>query len=177
VAGGPQNVRDPAVSWHQYPPGALARDYLRATTGLILSVMPIMFAHPIPIIQYVLGAIATLFAFFGIRTLLRQLTRVEVTKDGIRTAGPLGSAITWDELRNVELRYYSTRRDQYRGWLQLKLRAAHKRLAFDSSLSDFAVVARRAIAEAQQRGHALGATTLSNLDVIGANTHPRVAGI
>jgi hypothetical protein len=162
------------VSWHHYPVAALARDYLRATAGLILAAMPIMFVQPIPVIQYVLGAIATLFAFFGIRTLLRQLTRVELTGAGIRTGGPLGSAIAWDDLTSVELRYYSTRRDQQRGWLQLKLRSVHRRLAFDSTLSDFISVARRAIAEAQSRGHALGPATLSNLDMIGgASQQPK----
>ena len=157
------------MSWHRYPTAALVRDYVRATTGLILTAMPIMFAHPIPIIQYVLGAIAALFAFFGIRTLLRQLTRVELTDAGIRTAGPLGSAIAWEDLTSVELRYYSTRRDQQRGWLQLKLLSMHRRLAFDSTLSDFIVVARRAIAEAQLRGQILGPATLSNLEMIGGS--------
>ena len=164
------------MSWHRYPTAALARDYLRATSGLILTAMPIMFAQPIPIIQYVLGAIATLFAFFGIRTLLRQLTRVELTDSGIRTAGPLGTAIAWDELTSVELRYYSTRRDQQRGWLQLKLRSVHRRLAFDSTLSDFISVARRAITEAQSRGHALGPATLSNLEMIGGAGQQTVPG-
>ena len=163
------------MSWHRYPPGALARDYVRAAAGLILTAIPIVFAQPIPIIQYVLGAIAALFAFFGIRTLLRQLTRVELSEAGIRTAGPLGAAIAWDELEDVELRYYSTRRDQQRGWLQLKLKSARSRLAFDSSLSEFVIVARRAIAEAQARGHALGPSTISNLEMIGA-AGPQPAG-
>ena len=135
-----------------------------------------MFAQPIPIIQYVLGAIAALFAFFGIRTLLRQLTRVELTETGVRTAGPLGNAIAWDELKSVELRYYSTRRDQERGWLQLKLRSARARLAFDSSLTDFVVLARRAVAEAQTRGQALGPSTLSNLEMIGVPGPHSAAG-
>ena len=164
------------MSWHRYPPRALAGDYLRATSGLILTAMPIMFAQPIPIIQYVLGAIATLFAFFGIRTLLRQLTRVELTEAGVRTAGPLGAAIAWDELKSVELRYYSTRRDQQRGWLQLKLRGARARLAFDSSLTDFVILARRAVAEAQTRGQALEPSTLSNLEMIGLPGPHTMAG-
>ncbi len=156
------------MSWHRYPTSALAWDYVRAITGLILSAMPIMFAQPIPIIQYFLGAIAALFAFFGIRTLLRQMSRVELGDAGIRTVGPLGAAIAWDQLESIELRYYSTRRDQQRGWLQLKLRGAGRRLAYDSSLSDFVTVARRAVAEAQSRDHALEPATLSNLEMIGA---------
>ncbi len=156
------------MSWHRYPTSALAWDYVRAITGLILSAMPIMFAQPIPIIQYFLGAIAALFTFFGIRTLLRQMSRVELGDAGIRTVGPLGAAIAWDQLESIELRYYSTRRDQQRGWLQLKLRGAGRRLAYDSSLSDFVTVARRAVAEAQSRGHALEPATLSNLEMIGA---------
>ena len=155
------------MSCHRYPTVALLRDYACATTGLILAAMPIMFAQPIPIIQYVLGAAAALFAFFGIRTFLRQMTRVEVTDTGIRTAGPLGGEITWDELQSVNLRYYSTRRDQRRGWLQLKLRGVGQRLAYDSSLSDFVTVARRAIAEAQSHGRTLDPATLSNLSMIG----------
>ena len=98
---------------------------------------------------------------------MRQMTRVEVTDTGIRTAGPLGGEITWDELQSVNLRYYSTRRDQRCGWLQLKLRGAGQRLAYDSSLSDFVTVARRAIAEAQSHGRTLDPATLSNLSMIG----------
>ena len=157
------------MSCHRYPASALARDYLRAAAGLILSAMPIVFAQPILVIQYALGAIAALFACYGIRTLVRHMSRVELTDTGIRTAGPLEAAIAWHELESVELRYYSTRRDRRAGWLQLKLRGAGRRLAYDSSLSDFVTVARRSAAEAQSRGRALAPATLANLETIGAD--------
>lgn len=156
------------MSCHRYPASALAGDYLRAAAGFILGAMPIALAQPIPAIQYVLAAIAALFALFGIRTLVRQLSRVEVTDAGIRTVGPLGGAIAWDELESVELRYYSTRRDRRGGWLQLKLRGRRRRLAYDSSLGDFVAVARRAAREAQSRGRAIEPATLANLATIGA---------
>lgn len=158
------------MSCHRYPASALARDYLRAAAGSILGVMPIALAQPIPIIQYVLAAIAALFALFGIRTLVRQMSRVEVTDAGIRTVGPLGRAIAWDELESVELHYYSTRRDRRGGWLQLKLRGGGgRRLAYDSSLGDFVAVARRAAREAQARGRAIEPATLDNLETLGAD--------
>lgn len=156
------------MSRHRYPAAALARDYLRAAAGFILGVMLIALAQPIPIVQYVLGTIAALFALFGIRTLVRQMSHVEVTDAGIRTAGPLGGAIAWDELESVELRYYSTRRDRRGGWLQLKLRGGGRRLAYDSSLGDFVALARRAAREAQSRGRAIAPETLDNLAAIGA---------
>ncbi len=150
------------MSRHGYPLRILALDYFRATTGLILTVGPIMLAEPLEIIQYILGGVAVLFAAFGLRTLLRHFTRVEVGERGIRTEGPFPRAVEWRDMTEVDLRYYSTRRDRERGWMQLRIDAGAVRLAFDSTISNFAQLAESVLAAAERHGLALSAATLSN---------------
>ncbi len=160
------------MSDHHYPPDSLIPDYLRSGAGLVVTGGPLLLVNPSSIMIYVLAGLAALFLLFGARTAVRHMTRFELTDNGLRAAGPFGARVPWGELEGLELRYYSTRRDRSRGWLQLKLAAAKGRLRLDSDITDFAVIAARAAREAAWRGVELSESTRANLTMLGVGVEP-----
>ncbi|HJP23401.1 MAG: hypothetical protein QF546_07905 [Alphaproteobacteria bacterium] len=152
---------------HRYPPRALVADYLRAGVGLVLTLAPLLFTEPIPVVSMLLGGMAILFAFFALRTALRQITHFELSASGIRAMGPRPRDIAWAQLEDFSLRYYSTRRDGEQGWLQLKLAGAGNSLKIDSALEDFDQITAQALAAAGRRGLACSPATLDNLRRLG----------
>ena len=136
------------------------RDEYDGLTGLL------EFAQPAAAVAWVLAAAAALFLVYFGRTVCRQLTHIEIDEAGIRASGPLGAVIRWENLRSLQLDYYSTRADREGGWMQLKLRDARRTIRIDSELEGFAAVVDRAARAAAQRGLALDAATLSNLQAL-----------
>lgn len=150
------------MSRHRYRGRALAADYLRAATGAGTTGGIAAFANALPVWTYLLGGLALLFLAYGVRTALRQLTTVECTETGLVAQGPRPVAIAWKDVRDVRLRYYSTRRDRSAGWLQLTVVGPRGAIRLDSSLEGFEQVAARALRAAQARGLSLCPDTLAN---------------
>lgn len=155
------------MSDHRYPRAALTTDYLRSGAGFLLTGGPLLLAKPSTPMVYILGGLAILFVFFGLRTALRQMTRFEMTDTRLSAAGPLGATIHWKSLERVQLRYFSTRRDRSDGWMQLKLRSGTGSIRLDSEVSDFVAIAARAVHEAEHLGLLLSETTRANLSTLG----------
>ncbi|MFQ5957919.1 MAG: hypothetical protein ACE5LF_00975 [Alphaproteobacteria bacterium] len=158
---------DTAASSHRYPTNAIAGDYGRAALGMALTLGPLAFVNPASIVVYLLGGLGTLFLVFGLRTVLRHTARVEVSAEEIRVKGPVPAVLRWQDLDAMTLSYYSTRRDRGEGWMQLKLKSAGRTLKFDSSISDFATIARHAVVAARANGVALNDRTLANTTALG----------
>jgi len=155
----------------RYPPQSLAFGYAGSGTGIVVSLGFLGWAELAAPVAWAMTAAAALFLVYFARTVCRQLTRIELDEAGIRAEGPLGGAIRWEDLRLLELDYYSTRRDpegrtMEGGWMQLKLRGAGRTIRIDSELDGFAALARAAAQAAAARGLALDAATLSNLEAI-----------
>jgi len=156
------------VSEFRYPAAALSADYARAAIGAALFLGALAWLEPAAAIGGILAAGAALFLVYFARTACRQLTRIEVDEAGIRARGPLGAAIRWGELRSLRLDYYSTRRDQEEGWMQLKLRGARRTIRVDSGLAGFAELVRAAVERARAAGVELDEPTLLNLKLLDA---------
>ena len=159
-------------SQFHYPLPALALDYAGSIAGIACSMGPIVFMRVATPVAWVLAAVAALFLVYFARTVCRQLSHIELDEAGIRARGPAvglpGAAIRWEELRSLQLEFYSTRRDREGGWMQLKLRDAQRTIRIDSELEGFAVVARAAARAAAARGLALDAATIGNLAALQA---------
>ena len=151
----------------QYSWRALFPDYAGSAAGLAFSLGPLAFVHPATLVAWVLAAAAALFLVYFGRTVCRQLTHIELDKAGIRARGPLGSAIRWEDLRSLQLDYYSTRRDREGGWMQLKLRDAQRTIRIDSGLDGFVELVRGVALEARRRGADIDAATRANLGALG----------
>jgi hypothetical protein len=156
------------MSRHRYPAASLAADYARGGVGLLLTAGPLLAVPVHPVIGWFLGGAALLFGAFVARTGLRHATVIETDEQGIAAHGPIRKAIAWPALRDVRLRYYSTRRDREQGWMQLTLRGRRGRLSLDSTIEDFDGIAQQAAERAQRNGVELGEATVNNLMALGA---------
>ena len=157
------------MSLHNYPRAALVPDYIRAGVGFALTAGPLLLVKPSSVMVYILGCLAALFLVFGLRTYLRQATWLEVAAEGVRAVGPFGAAIPWEELRHVELRFFSTQRSRQDGWMQLRIRGAGKVIRVDSTISEFPSIARTAAFRALERGVELDEHTRANFQSLGVD--------
>ena len=155
------------TSRHVYPASAMVGDYLRTAAGLVPA--SVLFATvPVSTVPAtILGGFAAIFAVFGLRTLLRHGTRLEMTEHELRAHGVRSRTIHWAELDRMKLAYYSTRRDRRSGWMQLELGAAGARVTLDSRIAGFDQLVRRAAEAAACRRIALSDATVGNLESLG----------
>lgn len=154
-------------SRHVYPTSAMIGDYLRAAAGLVPTGAVFVTAPLGAVGATVLGGFAAIFAIFGLRTVLRHGTRLEMSDSALRTHGVWRRTIRWSELDRMRLAYYSTRRDRRSGWMQLELGAGRDRVHLDSRIEGFDRLVRRAAEVAAARGLALSDATLANLEALG----------
>jgi hypothetical protein len=173
----PENLRQ-----HSPPSGAdtatvlryrrspLAGDYLRGGAGAVMAGLPMVLVdvHWIPGI--VLGSILTVFAAFLIRTAMRHATAVTVDNVGLRVSGPLGRALRWQELTDMSVKYFSTKRDRSEGWMTVRLDSSNSSVKLESTLDEFDMVLSRAAAAARRNDLVLDDVTRANLSALGIDT-------
>ena len=157
---------------YRYPRRVIVGDYLRAALGLGCTVVPLIAADGQPIATVIFGALAVLFAVFAARTAIRQATRIAMTDHGlerlaISTFGLGRVTVPWERIADVKVRYFSTRRDRERGWMQLAVLSGAGRITVDSTVEGFADIARRAALAARANGVTLSGATLDNLAALG----------
>jgi hypothetical protein len=165
IEGGDE--RAAGASRHVYPATAMVGDYLRAAAGLVPT--GVVFAtEPVSTVAAtVLGSFAAVFGIFGLRTVLRHGTSLEMTDTELRASGAWPSRISWSELDRMKLTYYSTRRDRRSGWMQLELSAGGAKVRLDSRIAGFDRLVLRAAEVAAERGVELSDVTLDNLQALG----------
>jgi hypothetical protein len=148
-----------------YPGRALRADYARASAGLLFAAAVIF----LPLhwgLALGFGAIAVLLLGFGLRTALRQMSRVELSETAIAVTGPLPRRIVWAELTAFRLRYFALRKDRRLGWMELTLRGkGSDRLSIESQIDGFAAIVERAAQAAA--GLEVDEATLINLAALG----------
>lgn len=157
---------------YRYPPRALLGDYLRAGGGLGITAGPALFLPTATPVTVMLGALAVLFGIFGLRAALRQFTVVEMSDDAIVVAGAGGKRMAWRDVQRLRLDYYSTRRDDRRGWMQMKISGTGGQIRVDSALDGFARLAGEAMAAAATHGIEMTETTRSNFNALGVAPPP-----
>jgi hypothetical protein len=152
----------------RYPPQTLWADYVRASAGVLLCGLPLLFLEVNHWLALVLFAGFVLFAVFLARTGLRHRTRYLLASDTLCADGPAGGVVEWRRLDRLKLSYFSTKRDRSDGWMQLTVGSIGGRaLKIDSSLDGFHDVVERA-AEAASASHLrLTRATRANLRAMG----------
>jgi len=160
------------ASVHRYDPTVMIADYLRAGGGMAVCFGPLLLVEESSAMVYILAAIGAVFAVFGLRTLLRHATTVELSAEGVRTSGPVARMLAWRDLSGMKLAYFSTRRDKKKGWMELKLKGGSTSMAFDSSLAGFDEVVEAALHAADANRIALSDVTRANLDAMGFAAAP-----
>lgn len=155
---------------YRYDRRTLLGDYARAAAGLMLAAGPLLLVDTGRIGAIVLVALAFLFLAFGLRTGLRQVTRIRVDSGGVTTTGPFARRIRWDDLASVVLNYYTTKRGGRAGWMQLKVTGGGVTVSAESTLSGFADLVERIAREAAMKGVELPTTTRNNMRALKLTT-------
>jgi len=168
------SVMEPVSSRHHYVRRALYGDYARAGVGLVLTLGPLALTGATGVAAYVLLGLAAVFGLFGLRTLVRQHTEVAVDAEGVSTTGMRHVTVRWEGLRRVKLAYFSTRRgyfstrrDQQGGWMQLMLRGDTGMIRVDSQLDGFEALVARAAEALTASGLKVSDTTAANFAAYG----------
>jgi hypothetical protein len=149
----------------------LYADYLRAGFGLALTLGPLSLLDVADPIVALLFALCLLFAWFGVRTVSRHLSRIELSGDAIALRGLVSRHLAWGDLERMKLAYYAPRRSRDQGWLQLTLRGADGgSIRLDSTLAGFDQVLGHASRAARAKALPMDAATQANLAALGLET-------
>ncbi|MCG8509448.1 MAG: hypothetical protein MI741_09490 [Rhodospirillales bacterium] len=151
------------MSEHSYPLEAVLGDYLRAAAGIAISIVPVAMVESANWVTYLFAALICLFVFYGGRTLMRHRTTILVSEDGIATNLPLRQGIAWKELSGIRLRFFATKRDRTKGWMQLTLKGPGCRISVDSTITGFRGIVTRATAAAGDNGISLDEKSVINM--------------
>ncbi len=155
------------MSIHRYPSNALTGDYARAGLGLALTLGPAAMVAPGSGALWVLLPLALLFGVFALRTLARQLATVELADDGVSIATWRRAALSWRDMTQLRVDYYSTRGDRAGGWMQLTAKGQGASIRVDSAIEDFVAIARAAADAARANGLEVSEATRVNLAHLG----------
>ena len=162
---------------HGYSFVNLRADYFRAFVGVIICFAPYVMGAEAAGAVLVLLICGALFAVYGLRTVLRQVTQFLLDENAITMKNFRTRIIPWDRLSDLSLSYFSTWRSGGKGWMQLRLRGAGQTMRLESNLSNFETVVRRAVVAASANKLEMTSSTLRNIDALNidiSNIRPAV---
>ena len=171
---------------YRYPVKSVIGDYLRAAAGLILS-LGVLLSGPLPwFVTAIFAGLTILFLVFGLRTVQRQYLEVWLDERGIATQvrparnsgsdGYFPRRLSWQELSEVKLRYFGTRRSRQKddnsgsGFMQLTLSGSSNpktSMSFESSLEGFSAITAKAAEAARTINLGVDPATAGNLLTLG----------
>ena len=164
------------MTTHRHNFQSLVPEYVRAGVGVALTAGPVLLVDTITSIAWALGILAIIFAAFAVTVALRQFSVIDCTDDGISVSGPVGKSLAWDDLRDARLRYFSTRRDGAKGWMQLVLKGKRGSIRIESTLTGFADIVARAAKAANDGRLELSSSTRGNLELLGVEKEAITSG-
>lgn len=142
-----------------YPAARLWPDYLRAGTGLAISLGLLLFTELQSVIFMILAGLSLLFLWLGVATVVRQQVEIRIDADGMMRQCRWGLgrelSLSWGEIKTVDVRYFSTRRDGSQGWLQMTVRGDRGVVRIDSDLDGFPELVGRTMKAAEENGIAI----------------------
>lgn len=160
----------------RYPRAAIARDYFYSMVGAALTLGPLGLTTPLAAITGILAALGALFVIFGVRTFIRHNTAVTWSDKELVVSGLRPGRFNWQDLREMRLSYFTTKRDGRGGWMQLRLKHDGGTMRFDSSLTGFDALVAAAARAGRAAGLDFEPSTAENLNAMGLMTPPLEEG-
>ncbi len=145
-------------------------DSAKGLIGIILVSIPLIFGDPIPWISYLLLALMALFMLFIGRCYLRFYSEFQVDDEKLSILRPFTKTLKWQDITQLKLRYYSTKKTGDDGWMFLQLKAGNISINVDSQIDGFDDILKQAAKAAEQVQLALDPVTLDNMNASGINT-------
>jgi len=173
------------VTVYTYPFKSIRGDYVRAGIGLVLACVPFALGDVPTALAVVLLLLIGLFAIYAFVTYTRHRTRIELSDDGLVVTAWRRTVIPWQELREIRLSYFATRRERKskkvegEGWMQLRLKGPQGTVRIESICDGFEEMLRPAVSVALEKRLSLSGATAANLESLGisleAPARPRVS--
>lgn len=152
---------------YSYPAEEIRKEYWRSGMGITLSLLPLLLLGPSSVIVIILVCFLCLFSIYGIRAVAKNRTKIVLGETAIEVSGLGEKLIFWEDLVDLDLAYFSTRRDGEKGWMQLKLKGGGQTVKIESTISDFWELVEFSTLKAQKNGVVLSASTARNLQALG----------
>ena len=152
---------------HRHTIHTIGSDYIRAGLGLAVTGFPILFLPTTGPVYWTLIFLVFLFVVYTGNVIIRHASVIELRNTGILVSGPLSRSMRWQDLEEMRLGYFSTRRDGSQGWLQLVLKGSGVKIRIESTLTGFTDIVKRASKAASDQGLNLSPTTAGNLKLLG----------
>ena len=170
LAIGENTVSDPPIMKYRHSIRTIFQDYLRAGAGLAVTGVPILLLPSMKPISLALIVIFLLFVVYTISLLLKHASVIEIQNTGLSVRGPVHRTILWHDLKELRLKYFSTRRDGAHGWMQLIVKTGSTNIRIESTLNGFTDIVNVAVNAAEKKGLILSSTTLRNLELLEVKT-------
>jgi hypothetical protein len=161
----------------RYPLSALVWDYARGIAGIVICIVILVTNEWHSQLVWLFIGLTALFVLYTMTTLAKNLTRFQVSEEGIECGGFRRQSIRWGDLSELALRYYPTSRSRKKGWMTLTLRAkgasgsasGQTSLKIESNLPGFTEIATRAAWAAKENKLMVDRVTADNLAALGVS--------
>ena len=117
-------------------------DYFKALIGICFSLVPYLFFKISNELTFIFIFIFIIFVYYGFETFLRNISEIIVTDNGIYQKNAIlkEKYLSWDKIDTIKLRYFSTRRDKEKGWLELSIYKNNRKIKIYSSITNFSII-------------------------------------
>ena len=154
----------------RYPVSSLRGDYIRAALGMAFTGMMLIGASKVPVMFVIIGSIFLLFAGFGVQTLMRHITSIQLKEEGLVVFGFRNRKIKWSQVNGTKLRFFTVKKARDAGWMELILLTSSGKIKIDSSIDGFNKIAE-AVAQAVERMDVkIDETSVENFNSLGIQT-------
>lgn len=145
-----------------YPRTEIGKDYVRGLLGLGVCGAPFLWVRPAAFVVVILAIMSVIFTVLLLQTVYRHLSRIVVDDDGITVASLIRRHIAWNELRDMQLSYFTTWKSA-KGFMELRLRGSGTTLRIGSTVQGFRDLVRVANAAAARNRLQFNTATIDNL--------------
>ena len=108
-----------------YSRSTILTEYGRAVAGMCFTGVPLLLFGPSSVIVFILGCFFFLFLLYAIRTYRRSRLTVFLGEKAVQVVGPERKKLYWEDLEELKLSYFSSRRDGEKDLAQHLQRSSH----------------------------------------------------
>tara|TARA_B100001741_G_C16531601_1_gene589794 strand:- start:3 stop:527 length:525 start_codon:yes stop_codon:yes gene_type:complete len=124
------------------------------------------------ILLYFTSFFILLLLIYFFHLLLKILSKVTINEEEIIKSSPIIKTIlNWQDISEIKLNYYSTRRDKEKGWMVLFLLGKHKKIVIHSSISGFDVILEQIGTKTYSNNYLFNYYTENNFKAMGINLY------
>ena len=150
-----------------YMSQSIILDDILSIASLAGTLIILMFVELLPMVSILFFCFACLCCYFVVDVTRKHRVRFQITDEGLAVEH-VNCYLSWDQLEEFKLAYYSTRKDAEHGWMEVYFKIGKRRVRVDSRAVGFMPLARYAAAAATRLDLPLSPATVKNIHLITA---------